>query len=330
MSFRQTTVSGFPAVALRSAELEVVAVPSIGMKLTNIRRLNGREWLWRSDQIPLSLPRPGSSYIETADSGGWDECFPTVGPCPVPGEPPGTPPLPDHGELWSAPWTSSVYDHTQGTTLTGSAQGITFPYEFQREITLESHQPLVRFRYLLRHTGNEPFSWIWSAHPLLNVQPGSVLTLPGVSQVKLAAVHGRDDPAGPRGQALHVNEVVNWPGAIGGDSERFVFPEDGGWAIKAFGDLGPEGRMTLTDPKRGERLEFVVRREEVPQVGMWINCGGWAPRGRTPYYNLALEPCIGAPDRLDLAETEWHTAQTLNPGEERAWSIDVRLLDELD
>ena len=91
MSFRQTTVSGFPAVALRSAELEVIAVPSLGMKLTNLRRLDGREWLWRSDQIPLAPPRPGASYVETADSGGWDECFPTVGACSVPGTPPGTP-----------------------------------------------------------------------------------------------------------------------------------------------------------------------------------------------------------------------------------------------
>lgn len=317
MSFRQTTVSGFPAVALRSAELEVVAIPSLGMKLTNLRRLNGREWLWRSDQIPLAPPKPGSSYVETADSGGWDECFPTVGPCPVPGAPAGTPPLPDHGELWSAVWISSVYDTGEGTTLAGSAKGTVFPYEFHRQITLDPHEPMLRFQYLLRHTGDQPFPWIWSAHPLLNVRPGSTLTLPGVSQVKLAAVHGRED--------IHEHDVVSWPGAIGGDADRFTFPEDGGWAVKAFGDLGSEGRMMLTDPRRGERLEFVVQREEVPQVGVWINCQGWAPPGRQPYYNLALEPCIGAPDRLDLAADAWHTVQTLQPGEERAWSIEVRL-----
>jgi galactose mutarotase-like enzyme len=325
MSFRQTTVSGFPAVALRSADLEVIAVPTLGMKLTNLRRLNGREWLWRSDQISLAPPKPGASYVETADSGGWDECFPTVGPCPIPGAPPRTPALPDHGELWSAPWTSSVYDHAGGTTLAGSARGTAFPYEFHRQITLDRQEPVVRFRYLLRHTGDTPFPWIWSAHPLLNVQPGTAVTLPGVKQVKLAAVHGREDFT-----ALRKNEVVSWPGAIGGDSERFTFPENGGWALKAFGDLGPEGRMVLTDPRRGERLELVVRRDEVPQVGLWINCRGWAPPGRTPYYNLALEPCIGAPDQLDLAVREWRTAQTLEPGEEREWSVDVRLLNEVD
>jgi galactose mutarotase-like enzyme len=322
MSFRQTSVSGFPAVALRSALVEIVAVPSIGMKLTNLRRLNGREWLWRSDQIPLAPPRPGASYVETADSGGWDECFPSVGPCPIPGASPGTPPLPDHGELWSAAWTSTVYDSVEGTTLAGSARGTMLPYEFYREITLDPHEPLVRYRYLLRHTGDAPFPWIWSAHPLLNVQPGSVLTLPDVAQVKVAAMHGRQD--------LRENDVVSWPGAIGGYAARFTFPDGGGWAAKLFGDMGWGGRMRLTDPRRGEMLEFVVRREEVPQVGVWINCRGWAPPGRSPYYNLALEPCIGAPDRLDLAALEWNSAQILHPGEERRWSIDVRLLDEAD
>ena len=177
MSFRQIKVSGFPAVALRSAELEVVAVPAIGMKLTNLRRLNGREWLWRSDQIPLALPEQGTSYVDTADSGGWDECFPTVGPCPVPGAPEDSAPLPDHGELWSAPWSSSVYDHAEGTTLAGSAQGNAFPYDFQREVTLDPQEPVVRFRYRVINRGTAPFPWIWSSHPLLNVQPGSELTL---------------------------------------------------------------------------------------------------------------------------------------------------------
>ncbi|HZB27157.1 MAG TPA: hypothetical protein VE282_01235 [Gemmatimonadales bacterium] len=303
-------------MALRSDQVEVVAVPVLGMKLTNLRRLNGREWLWRSDQIPLKLPESGASYVETADSGGWDECFPTVGPCPVP-DVPGAPHLPDHGELWSASWTSSVYDHAEGTTLAGSTRGLAFPYEFHRQVTLDPDEPRVRIRYQVRNTGEMSFPWIWSSHPLLNVQPGSELSLPGVTQVKVSAVHGRDD--------LSENDVVSWPGSIGGDADRFTFPADGGWAVKIFGDLGPESRMILTDPRKGERLEFVVRREEVPQVGVWINCRGWAPRKRTPYYNLALEPCIGAPDRLDLAVREWHTAQSLAPGEERTWTVDVLL-----
>jgi galactose mutarotase-like enzyme len=317
MPFRQTTVSGFPAIALRSAEVEVVAVPAIGMKLTHLRRLRGREWLWRNDQMPLSLPRPGASYVETADSGGWDECFPTVGPSPLPGAPPGTPPLPDHGELWSADWTSSVAEHADGTTLTSMARGSRLPYEFHRELTLATDGPTVRLRYRLRHTGGAAFPWIWSSHPLFTVQPGTTLALPGIRQVKLDAVHGRDD--------LARNDIVSWPGAIGGGSDRFTFPEPAGWALKLFGDLVGEGRMVLTDPRQGERLEMVARPDEVPQVGVWLNCGGWAPPGRAPYYNLALEPCIGAPDRLEDAVLAWGTAPVLEPGAERRWSLAITL-----
>jgi hypothetical protein len=75
---------------------------------------------------------------------------------------------------------------------------------------------------------------------------------------------------------------------------------------------------------------MIVRPEEVPQVGIWINHRGWAPPGRRPYYNLGLEPAIGAPDRLDEAVRDWNAAQTLAPGEERAWGIEVRLLEQTE
>jgi hypothetical protein len=315
--FRQTTVAGFPAIALRSEQIEVVAVPAIGMKLTHLRRLRGREWLWRSDQVPLAVPHPGASYTETAGSGGWDECFPTVGPSPIPGAPAGTLPLPDGGELWSADWTSSVYEHADGTTLTGTAQGTRLRYDFHREVTLLRGAAAVRLRYRLRHTGVAPFPWIWSPHALFNVQPGTTLELPGVRQVKLDAVHGRDD--------LSRDDVVSWPGAIGGAPGRFALPEAGGWAVKLFGDLGRDGRMVLTDPREGERLEILVDPVAVPQVGVWINLGGWAPEGQMPAYTMALAPCIGAPDRLEDAVLAWGTGQMLAPGEERGWEVVVRL-----
>lgn len=319
--FRQTTVSGLPGIVLRGEELEVVVVPAAGMKLTNLRRLRGREWLWRNDQLPLASPRAGTSFVETADSGGWDECFPTVAPSPVPGAAPGAPSLPDHGELWSAEWTSSVYAHAGGVTLAASAPGRVLPYEFHRDLMVDAHEPLLRLRYRVRNTGSSPFPWIWCAHPLFNVQPGTTLELPTMHQARLDAVHGIPDVA--RG------DIVSWPGALGGDGPRFVFPADGAWAVKLFGDVGASGRMVLADPRRGERLEMRVRAEEVPQVGLWINNRGWAPEGRRPYFNLGLEPAIGAPDSLEEAVCDWKTGQVLAPGEERSWSLELRLLDPL-
>jgi galactose mutarotase-like enzyme len=225
--------------------------------------------------------------------------------------------LPDHGELWSAPWTGSLYEGPEGTSFAASAQGHLLPYEFQRELTVDPHEPVVRFRYRVRNTGNVAFPWIWSSHPLWNVQRGTTLDVPGMTQVKLDAVQGRGD--------LSRNDVVSWPGGIVDGATFAMPPASAGWALKVFGDIGSEGRMVLTDPRRGERLELHADPVEVPQVGIWINAGGWAPRGRQPYYNLAVEPCIGAPDRLDHAVEEWGMARTLAPGEERRWKLEVRL-----
>ena len=194
--------------------------------------------------------------------------------------------LPDHGELWSGVWVSSAYEHAGGVTLAASTSGRLLSYEFHREITLDPHEPAMRLRYRLRNVGDSPFPWIWSAHPLLNVQPGTKLELPSVQQVKVDAVHGLPE--------LSRGDIVAWPGALGGSRRRAsLFPESGAWAAKLFGDVGPTGRMVVTDPRRGERLEMTVRPEEVPQVGVWINNRGWAPAGRQPY----LQPRVGAGDR---------------------------------
>jgi len=317
--FRQTTVSGLPAIALRGGEIEVVVVPSVGMKLTNLRRPRGREWLWRNDQMPLAPRQGDASFVESGDSGGWDECFPTVGPSPIPGALAGTPPLPDHGELWHAEWTSSVYEHAGGVTLSAAAPGRLLPYEFHREITLDPHEPLLRVRYRLRNTGSSSFPWIWSSHPLLNVQPGTTLEVTGLRQVRVASAQGLP--------GLDPGDIVSWPAAFGGRDGRFTFADEAGWAAKLFGDLGPSGLMAVTDPRRGERLEISVSDGQVPQVGIWINQRGWAPPGKSPYFNLGLEPAIGAPDRLDEAVRDWGTAQSLAPGEERGWSLELRLSD---
>jgi hypothetical protein len=291
VSYRQTTVSGLPAIALRSAQVEVVAVPALGLRLTNLRRPRGREWL-RQVSVPST-------------DAGWDDSF-----------------LAGAADARTGTWVSSIFDHPGGTTLAGSLRGPALPYELHREVTLDRDEPTVRLRYRLRHVSGPRFPWIWSANLLLNVQPGSTLVLPTMAQVRIDAVHGRDD--------LAPGDTVSWAGGIGGEQERFVFPAEGAWAVKAFGDVGASGRMTLTDPRRGERLELLVRPEEVPQVGVWINCRGWTPPGATPDFELGLAPGIGAPDRLEDALGTWGTAQWLEPGAERQWTVEVGLADEGD
>ena len=322
MPHRQLTVSGLPAISLSNDEIEVVCVPSLGGKLTNLRRHRGREWLWRNPAIPLAPSEWGASYVETADSGGWDECFPTIGPSAMPGAAPGEPLLPDHGELWALPWTHAVIERPDGVTLVGQVEGRLLPYDLRREVTVAVDRPEVRIGYTLRHRGEVPFPFIWAAHPLLNVQQGSTISLPTVERGYVISVAGRND--------LAVGDAIAWP--LDGSGAAWTFPGAEGWALMVGADLGASGRMEVTDPLRGERLQ-VDASPEVGQVGVWINAGGWAPAtlsgrpGPAPYVNLGLEPCIGAPDRLDRAVERWKTAPTLAPGEERRWGLTILLPD---
>lgn len=314
------TLGGIPAVSLSNDLLELVVAPTLGMKICNLRRRRGREWLWRNPAIPYAPGIPGSSYVETGDSGGWDECFPTVQPSRIPGAPSDTPPLPDHGELWSARWASRIYEHAEGTVISGTARGSALPYEFTREVSLSAEEPIAVFRYRVRHTGGAPVPWLWAAHPLFRVRPGMRIVLPTVTQVRCSNVIGRND--WQRGAAQP------WPLDEAGGG--FVFPEQAGWAAMLHADVGSSGRALLEDPDAGEWLDFLVEPTEVPQVGLWLNCGGWAPAGIEPYYNCAIEPGIGPAGRLQDAAGELGVAPTLHPGEERAWRLTVGLWNEED
>jgi galactose mutarotase-like enzyme len=112
-----------------------------------------------------------------------------------------------------------------------------------------------------------------------------------------------------------------WP-PEGGD--RLALPASGGWATKLFARSAPEGRAVVTDPLRGEALELQWDAGEIPWVGLWLNPGGFGPQD-VPYYNLAVEPCLAAPDELDRAVREWQVAPILRPGEERTWRLTVVL-----
>ena len=91
------------------------------------------------------------------------------------------------------------------------------------------------------------------------------------------------------------------------------------YACKIF--LEPNvGKATLRQGQ--DELEVSFDTSEVSHLGVWINNQGWTPfKKERPYMNLAIEPCLGAPDSLSDALGDWKKAQWLEPGEVRSWSI---------
>ena len=289
MQRERVVEGGLEAVRITGHDLALQVIPQLGGKISSLR-WKGREVLARNPRISFRPAEYGAPYADY-DASGFDECFPTIGPCHYPEPPLLNVEAPDHGELWSIPWTEApcedgVYFHVDG---------IRFPYRFNRWIELPGAGH-VRLRYQVTNLADESFKCMWSAHPLLALRPGMVIRLPEGVRVRVDwSKHGRlgellDEHPWPvtkdkTGRAVDLSKIL---------------PESVGLVDKLYTTRMPEGWCVLHDPEDGYYVAVMFSPEHIPYVGLSINLGGWPVEGQG-YYNLGLEPCNGYPDRLDIA-----------------------------
>ena len=295
-------------------------MPALGGKISSLR-LAGREWLWTSDVIPHRMPDAQSradaaSYVKTADSGGYDECFPTISPCEIPSgvHAFGGLRLPDHGELWSQQPVVTTGRDAEGEFAIVTWTGRRMPCRFERKTRLERAGRVSMF-YSLTNTWAARLPFIWSAHPLLPLSDRTRVHLPRGARLRVDATH-RLDPTR--------TVDCRWPSLpVAGaelDLSRPAETRDS-YACKVFLDL-PAGPVRAAVEEDDARLEVAVDGRDVPHFGLWINNAGWTPfEDRQPYRNLGFEPCIGAPDSLADALGEWNSAAWLAPGETQRWTL---------
>ncbi len=324
---RRITHQGFEALELTNGQIYLVVLPELGGKIASIRHMaSGTEWLWSNPHLSYRKPVFDASYIREFDFGGLDECFPSVAPAFYPTAPWAGTPVPDHGELWSQPWKGGLAQSTgQRVTLALACHGVRFPYRFERTITIEAGSATARLDYRVANLSPFVFPFVWSIHPLLPLSPGMKLMLPvGVAQVRVD--FSTEDWLGKTG------ELQSWPTVIGRDGQAVdmsqIPPPSFGRGVKLF-TLPLQGRSpveTVLADAAGERsFCFRFLPTEITHVGVWINCAGWTPLDLPPYYNLALEPCIGASDSLNVAVNQWREHGVLGPSEEKTWSLEIAL-----
>lgn len=312
-------------VELRGGSARVELMPALGGKISRLW-FGDRQWLWHNDQLPFRLPTPGASYHLTADSGGFDECFPTVGPCVMPSivKGFGGRELPDHGELWAQAPAVRITTDPAGHRAECAWQGAALPYAFTRTI-VATPAGEVRCEYAVRNTGEQRLPFIWSAHPLFPLTDATQVELPEGARVRVWAEHGVDLGG--------VGAEHRWPRVRAG-GQLLDFSQPGrAWkkpfACKLFVDLPPRD-VAVTVREGNDVLCARFDARDVRHVGLWVNRGGWTPLPRTswlpwrkpaPYHTLALEPCIGAGDTLSEALGAWDSAAWLERGAERRWAV---------
>ena len=314
----QTSSAGFKSINVNTGTLELTIIPELGGKISSLRDVRThREWLWRNPRMDYKRVPHGSSYVENADSGGWDECFPSVSACEYPSDPWKGKSIQDHGELWSQTAEIELEEDVQSVALLTRWQGVALPYTFTRRISLKGGSASMRIDYSVRNNSGQALKYIWCIHPLLAIQPGMQLRLPASARFNASGTSPTE--------LLPSSSNLIYPFAIPGLSLPTIPEPSAARSIKIWSDCLPAGAgWAALGAQNGElRMRWDVAL--LPQVAVWMNFGAWAGDGGAPYFNMGLEPCIGAQDSLADAVNQTGMFASLPSHAIRTWWLEIEL-----
>ena len=302
-----------PAITLESGVLAAQFLPGIGAKLCSLlHKPSGTELLLQRPNPGYRVARYDGDYVADGECSGCDDMFPSIDRCFYEGYPWRGTPVPDHGEVWSLPWS---FEEADGKAHF-STHGVRFPYRLEKWVSLPGEATL-RTEYRLTNLAPFDFDFMWAAHMMLNLQEGARLGLPeGVRKVVTAL--NFDDSLGRYG------DEFDWPVAALADGRlrdlRQVQPQSARSAVKYFvkGRM-PEGWATLTYPESGFVLRLDWPAEKVPYFAVLVDECGWQD-----LYSIFVEPATASFDRLDIARVRGECS-TVRASSTYEWRLDVQL-----
>jgi galactose mutarotase-like enzyme len=319
LSVTRSTIEGFDSLSVQTGVMELSIIPELGGKVNSLRDpRTGREWLWRHPRFPYKQVAHGSSYTAASDTGGWDECFPSVAQCEYPSAPWQGAAIQDHGELWSQVAEFEVNEQADKVTLLTRWQGIVLPYTFTRVITLNENSSIVHVAYEVVNNADQPINYVWCIHPLLAIEPGMELLLPPSA---LFNVGGSIPP-----DLVSLEKKLQYPFAASGLNFPALPETIVGRAIKIWSDPLPVGGGWASLRAHNGELKMRWDVALLPQVAAWMNFGAWAADGGTPYFNLGLEPCMGAQDSLNDAVNQYNLFETISAHGTKKWWLEIELI----
>jgi len=306
----------FGSAELRAGTTRAMVVPALGGKIVSLE-IGGREWLWRS-RARAARPADGASYGATGDTGGIDECFPSVAPCVLPSAVAryGGLSLPDHGELWSQPTTFSLETRDDGMSATCVWQGRRMAYRFVRGIAVRASGQ-VELRYAVANEGRVPLPFVWSSRAVFALDKDTRVALPEGARVRVWAERGVE--LGGSGAE------ARWPRVVAkGKMLDLSLPDAVGRAYACTLYVDGAGERAAIE-QGGARLEAALDGAPRGGFALEIDKPAWSPfrRGRSAH-RVAIAPSIGAPASLSEAMGAWHGAASVEPGATLEWTVTWR------
>lgn len=311
-SIRRTRQGSLEALVVENEVLRLTVVPELGGKIVSlIRRETGREYLLQPSRSHRRYrTRSYADSFEDYEPGGFDECLPTIAESVYPEEPFRESRLPDHGDVWCLPTAVELAGGELGFTTALRS----LPLRFRKQIGLRANS--VRLDYEATNLSPSTVKFLWSAHPLLRVEPGAEIILPkAVNEVEIAWSNGeRMGKPGDR---------CPWPEARERSGRKVklnrVDSPSADTAEKLFTPRLSEGFCSMFLPREDESIAFRFDCRLVPYVGIWICQGGWPPGRAARNFTVALEPSLGRPDSLADAIRHNQCAVLASYGSMRWW-----------
>lgn len=308
-----STYKDQPAVTLQSESMRAQFLPSIGGKMSSLTDT--------ASGFDVLMHRPGDAYRMQPYAGvyvdgecsGLDDMFPTIEACHYERFPWRGTELPDHGEVWSLPWSHAVEDEQLRMTV----HGVRLPYRLDKTVRFAGARTL-RIDYTLSNLSPFPFDYMWVAHPILTMDEDSRLILPEGTK-RIVSVFSSGGELGAHGDEFDW-PIATLPNGQQRDLSRMA-PKSTARAAK-YWVKGPmtEGWCALTYPSRKLKLTLDFPIETVPYLGILPN------EGVGDLYNMFLEPATASFDRPDDAlkrgqcpqiagnsSVVWHLAISIAP-----------------
>lgn len=316
-SIRRTRLGSFEAFVLDNDVLRLTVVPELGGKIVSL------VWLESGYEYLLQPPEPERGYrrrsddakFEDYETSGFDECAPTVAECLYPEEPFLRRHLPDHGDIWSSQ-SELEFDAGQIRLATDLKS---LPLRFTKAVQIQENT--VRVDYEARNLSQSDVKFLWSAHPLLRVEPGAEIVLPAeINEVEVQ--WSNENRLGKSG------DRCEWPQATDASGRLIqlnrIVSEGARTAEKLFTPRLSEGHCGMFLPRNRESIVFRFDPELVPYVGLWICQGGWPSSRPAKHFTVALEPCLGRPDSLADAIRR-NECVTVRARESMQWWMEIEV-----
>jgi hypothetical protein len=286
---------------VRSRDMELTIVPERGAKIVSLCHLPTQtDWLWLNPYLQWQTPESPERHAELHDVGGWDECFPTVTASTIDGVS-----WPEHGDLWWRRWTAELRGNElwMGVEANG--------YRFSRIVSATPTG--FRFEYTVTNRTEEPFPYLWSARPLVCLDPPITIEIIGRPTIRL----GNDSRLGKSG------EQYRWPVVRGRSFTEVGKPSSMSVKLLVYVE---RGEITLHH-RYSRPLQIRWPLEQLPLLGLWCNESGWSGADVPPYCTLGVEPRNGAPDDLAMALEQWGSGRVLPPGETHHWWLELSFVE---